>query len=203
MQSMFESLRKTWKANHCNLLLTLGAVAAILMSAVWYSKLLPTVELISEGSISDLVQPTRVQGLPLVVVISGPKRGESQELTYTGEVRVFSADGKLGDSVPLSSSYFELDTSGFATVILPQPRARSIAICAYLDTNSNGNLDFANGNPSEPFRLTPRPSADPRSLDLEDAAIPTPQAGPIHFQFPMTIKTIVSPSKPNSVPAKG
>lgn len=182
---MLQNILKSWKRNHGNLLLTIGVVAALIMSLVWYFNILPDVEFVPDSTLSTQLPAGTNKTTPVFILVSGPVSPLGQQRRPSGIIQVHASDGNLdADTQPIQQWEFTLDHAGFATIGLMPPRSGSLAIVVFLDRNENGVLDYnSSGRPTEPLRITPDTTKPPVSLELDDAAIDLSNTGPIHFRF--------------------
>lgn len=164
---MLQQIMNSWKDNRGNLLLLLGACAGVLMSVVWYFKLIPEITLVGRGLPSTLISSSSmVDPNPLVALIRAPGLPTDQSFPDAHVVvEVYPSNEALTQQLsPLYLQAITLPTDGrLRAVVFNNLSPGQYAAVAYIDINDNGRFDVdEKGTFSEPFRLAHVVDASPR-----------------------------------------
>ena len=132
---MIKHRPSTWQKNNGNLLMSIAAVACVVVSVIWYLDLLPNIELEpnENGAPPSLVESFRPAAVLVVALHSDD--------TATCFVEVFRPFGELSPSAtPIAFREFP-NNSESKVAVFTELRPGEYVVGAYLDLDGNGEIN--------------------------------------------------------------
>lgn len=151
---MLRHLIEIWQRNHGLWLLTAALAAFLIASLVWQQQWRLDLSLANGNNRPIMAQTIPQQNCILVVQIEAPSKFSNE----TGLILLYRAH-EGPEQKPAYQQTYALDPSGRTTVFMVLPPGQYIA-AAFLDLNSNGQLDFSDADPSQPSEPFASPLLD-------------------------------------------
>lgn len=145
---MLKQIMNIWRNNNGTFLFACGLSVVVLMSILWRFDMIPDIGQSLRAS-PTLIAGGRVTVMPNIVVVS-----ISSEDFPTAEVhmQVFSTPELVSESLSAIENRRTTLRNGLSEFVILGLSRGAYAGLAYIDTNENGQIDFAeDGSPAEPI----------------------------------------------------
>lgn len=160
---MLKQIVDIWRNNYGSLLSGCGLAVVIVMSVLWRFDMIPDIG--QSLRASPMMIGPRVASLPNIVVVS-IMSDDLQDAEVL--MQVYSAPGLPSDTLAPLESRATVMQSGLSEFLITGLARGTYAGLAYVDTNSNGQVDLAqDGSPAEPFGMVKMKTYD-ESKSLPD-----------------------------------
>lgn len=173
----------TWKRNSGSTLVLVASIICLATCVLWYSDLLPKIELIPSSSIQDL-RLERRQRPPNTLVLTMVAPSQLPASPINGVIEIHPTFGNLTVSEPIMSEPFVLTNDGVESLAISQLQSGDYSLLVYLDENNNNRLDTdEQGQPTEVYRTARSPDRRPESLQNEAATVQLKPGSPLYLTF--------------------